>query len=188
MTSQPTPIRMPLVEISGKVEAEGRAEELPQGLKRISEVEIAMSQSIPERCYALEIPDIVMESVEPGNFLGIFELGKESAALNDTYALGLAGRVPFVCKVIKNDARSGAFRPGGPSEPIASSRVKNRRKSFMTPTPLHIPESQVSPIPDSAHEMIYLKGLNEDEALKVIPLRDVVWMHPLITVVKNPER
>ncbi len=58
----------------------------------------------------------------------------------------------------------------------------------MTPTPLHIPESQVSPIPDSAHEMIYLKGLNEDEALKVIPLRDVVWMHPLITVVKHPER
>jgi len=188
MTSQHTPIRMPLVEISGKVEVEGRTEGLPQGLKRVSEVEISISQSIPERCYALETPDIVMESVEPGNFLGIFELGKEGAALNDIYALGLAGREPFVCKVIKNDARSGSSRTGEPSQPIASSRVKNRRKSFMTPTPLHIPESQVSPIPDSAHEMIYLKSLSEDEALKVIPLRDVVWMHPLITVVKNPER
>ena len=57
----------------------------------------------------------------------------------------------------------------------------------MTPTPLHIPESRVSPIPDSAHEMIYLKGLNENEALKVVPLREVVWMHPLIAVMENPE-
>jgi hypothetical protein len=57
----------------------------------------------------------------------------------------------------------------------------------MTPTPLHIPESRVSPIPDSAHEMIYLKGLSENETLKVVPLRDVVWMHPLIAVVENPE-
>ena len=58
----------------------------------------------------------------------------------------------------------------------------------MTPTPLHIPESQVSPIPDSAHEMIYLKRFNENENLQVIPLRDVVWMHPLIAVMQNPER
>jgi hypothetical protein len=36
--------------------------------------------------------------------------------------------------------------------------------------------------------MIYLKGLGENETLKVIPLRDVVWMHPLIAVVENPER
>ena len=188
MTSQPTPIRMPLVENSGKVEMEGRAEGLPQGLKQISEVEVSISQSIPEGCYALGIPDIVIESVEPGSFLGIFGTSREGAGLNDIYALGLVGREPFVCKVIKNDAHSGSSCMGEPSQPIASSRVKNRRKSFMTPTPLHIPESQVSPIPDSAHEMIYLKGLNEDEALKVIPLRDVVWMHPLITVIKYPER
>jgi hypothetical protein len=35
--------------------------------------------------------------------------------------------------------------------------------------------------------MIYLKGFNENEALKVVPLRDVVWMHPLISVMENPE-
>ncbi len=187
MTSQPTPIRVPLMGISGKVEQEGRAEELPQGLKRISEVEISLSQVLPEPCYALEISDIVKESVEPGKSLGIFGPGKDSAALNDIYVLGLTGREPLICKVIKNDARSGSSNLGEPSQTISSSRVKNRRKSFMTPTPLHIPESQVSPIPDSAHEMIYLKGFNENEALKVVPLRDVVWMHPLISVMKNPE-
>ncbi len=68
MTSQPTPIRMPLVENSGKVEMEGRAEGLPQGLKQISEVEVSISQVYQEGCYALGIPDIVIESVEPGSF------------------------------------------------------------------------------------------------------------------------
>ncbi len=187
MTSQPTPIRVPLMGISGKVEQEGRAEELPQGLKRISEVEISVSQVLLVPCYALEIPNIVKESVEPGNSLGIFGLGKDVTALNDIYALGLMGREPLICKVIKIDARSGSSNRGEPFQAIASSRVKNRRKSFMTPTPLHIPESRVSPIPDSAHEMIYLKGLNENEALKVVPLRDVVWMHPLISVMENPQ-
>lgn len=187
MTSEPTPIRIPLVGISGEAEREGRAEELPQGLKRFSEIEVSVPQGLPETCYALEIPDIIKESVEPGNSLGIFGPGKDNAALNDIYVLGLAGREPLVCKVIKNDGRTGSSDQKEPSQVISSPRVKNRRKSFMTPTPLHIPESQVSPIPDSAHEMIYLKDFSENETLKVIPLQDVVWMHPLIAVMQNPE-
>jgi len=187
MTSEPTPILIPLVGISGKVEREGQAEDLPQGLKRISEVKVSVPQGLPEPCYALEIPDIIKESVEPGNSLGIFGPGKDGVALNDIYALGLTGREPLVCKVIKNDMRSGSSDQQETSQAICSSRVKNRRKSFMTPTPLHIPESQVSPIPDSAHEMIYLRDFSENETLKVIPLQDVVWMHPLIAVMQNPE-
>jgi hypothetical protein len=34
--------------------------------------------------------------------------------------------------------------------------------------------------------MIYLKKLIGDEALEVVPLRDVVWMHPLISVMEKP--
>jgi hypothetical protein len=185
MTNQSTPIRIPLLGILGKVEQEGQNKECPQGLKRISEVEIPVSLDLPEQCYVLEVPNIVKETKEPGRSLGIF--GSEGTALNDIYALGLTGREPFVCKVVKSDARSGSSNLGEPSPSIPSARAKTRRKSFMTPTPLHIPESQVSPIPDSAHEMIYLKGLNENEALKVIPLRDVVWMHPLIAVTQDPE-
>jgi hypothetical protein len=174
MTSQSTPIRIPLLGISGKIEQESQASELPLGLKRISEVEIARSRSLPESCYALEMPNILGESIG----LGVFGPGKDVAALNDIYALGLKGQKPLVCKLIKSDAQTGS----------SYSRAKNHRKSFMTPTPLHIPESQVSPIPDSAHEMIYLKSLSDKEALKVVPMRDVVWMHPLISVVENPPR
>jgi hypothetical protein len=186
MASQPAPVRIPLLGISGKVGQTGQAEELPQGLKRISEVEISMLQDLPERCYALQIPDIISESAGSEKPLGIFGSGADLTAQNDIYALGLMGREPLVCKVIKNDAHSNSSTRGEPSQADSPSRVKKRRKSFMTPTPLHIPESRVSPIPDSAHEMIYLKGINDNEALKVVPLRDVIWMHPLIFVMENP--
>jgi hypothetical protein len=188
MTSQPTLFRIPLLGISGKVEREAqKTGELPQGLKRISEVRIPVSQSLPEQCYAMKMPNIFGESVDPsGMSLGIFGPGMDVAALNDVYALGLTGREPLVRKVIKNDAESNSSNPGEPSPAVPSSRAKNSRKSFMTPTPLHIPGSRVSPIPDSAHEMIYLKDLSENEALKVVPLQDVVWVHPLISVVESP--
>jgi len=179
MASQSIPIRIPLLGISGKVkQEEAQTKELPQGLKRISEVEISISQSLPEACYALEIPNFLKESGKPGMAMGIFGFEKDIAALNDIHAFGLEGQEPFVCKVIKSDAQAGS----------PNLHAKNSRKSFMTPTPLHIPESRISPIPDSSHEMIYLKGLNDKEALKVIPLREVVWMHPLVSVVENPSK
>jgi hypothetical protein len=187
MTSQPIPIRIPLLGISGIVGHEGQGGELPQGLKRVSEIEIPVSQDLPEQCYALEVSDFFGKSENAANSLGIFSSMQGVVALNDMYAMGLEGREPLVYKLIKTDASSGPSRPGDTSLAISSSRMRGRRKSFMTPTPLHIPESQVSPIPDSAHEMVYLKSLSEKGILKVAPLREVVWMHPLIVVVQNPE-
>lgn len=186
MASQPITIRIPLLRISGKVEQKALMEELPQGLKLVSEVKVSILKDLPEQCYALEVPNIVKKSLESGNSLWIFGAGKDIKPFNDIYVLGITGQEPFVCKVIKNDARSGSSSSGKSSQGILSSRVKNHRKSFMTPTPLHIPASRVSPIPDSAHEMIYLRSFNEKEALKVVPWQEVVWMHPLISVMEHP--
>ena len=112
MTSQPTPFRIPLVEISGKVELEGRTEELPQGLKRISEVEIPVPQGLPKSCYALELTDIVKDSVAPRKSLGRVGPGVDGVALNDIYALGLAGREPGPGGT--SSARRRRSRNGGP--------------------------------------------------------------------------
>jgi hypothetical protein len=174
MTSQSTPIRIPLLKVAGKVGQEPQTKGLPQGLKQISEIKIPFSQTLSGAHYALEVSNIPGELTVTA--LGIFRPERDVAALNDIYALGIAGQVPCVCKVIKSDAETGA----------SGSSAKSRRKSFMTPTPLHIPESKVSPIPDFTHEMIYLKSLNDKEALKVVPLQDVMWMHPLVSVVENP--
>ena len=186
MVSQPKSIRIPLLGIMRKVVLDMQSDQLPQGLKRISEVKIPVSRSLLEPRFALEMPDILGESKNSGVQLGIFGTGKDVVALNDVYALGLAGQEPLICKVIKNDAQSGVSGHDESSQNSSSPRAKKRRKSFMTPTPLHIPESQVSPIPDSSHEMIYLKGFSKDDALRVVPLRDVVWLYPLISVMENP--
>ena len=184
MPHPPESVRIPLMRISAKVAPEGRAQEVPPGLSQISEVEIFVSQDLPEHCYALEVPDIAREFKMSGKPLGIFGPARDFQALNDIYNLGWVGSEPRVCKVVKDESRSGSARGG--KTPTSSSRVNSRRKSFMTPTPLHIPDSRVSPIPDSAHEMIYLKDIHEGESLKVVPWRDVVWMHPLIRVIENP--
>ena len=186
MASQPKMIRIPLLEISERVEREAQSGDLPQGLKRISEVEIPVFQNLPECWFALEVPDIFWGPAESGMALGVFGLGKDEAALDDVFVLGLEGQTPFFQRVIKNDARPGSSSQGESSQALSSSRAKNPRKSFMTPTPLHIPKSRVSPIPDSSHEMIYLKGLSADDSLKVVPFRDVVWKYPLISVMQNP--
>ncbi len=184
MPHPPESVRIPLMRISDKVAPGERVGEVPPGLSQISEVEITVSQDLPEHCYALEVPDISTEFEMPGKPLGIFGPVRNFKALNDIYNLGWVGSEPRVCKVVKDESLPESVRGG--KTPTPSSRVNSRRKSFMTPTPLHIPESRVSPIPDSAHEMIYLKCINESESLKVVPRREVVWMHPLILVIGIP--
>ncbi len=186
MTRQPNLFRIPLLEISGKVQQEAPVEEFPQGLKPVSVVEINIPESVSDQDYALEIANIIGEPAGSGRSLGIFAREKDIPAMRDVYALGLKGQVPLVCKVIKNDARPGSLNQKESLQSKSTSRPKNRKKSFMTPTPLHIPESQVSPIPDSTHEMIYFKELSKNGAVKVLPVHNVVWMHPLKFVVQNP--
>ena len=184
MTHPPKSVRIPLMRVSEKVDPDERAQEVPQGLLQISEVEISISQVLPEHCYALEVRDIAKEFKMSGKPLGIFGPVRDFKALNDIYNLGWVGSEPRVCKVVKDESRSGSARGG--KTPTSSSRVNSRRQCVLTPTPLPLPDSRVSPIPDSAHEMIYLKDIHEGESLKVVPWRDVVWMHPLIRVIENP--
>ena len=173
MNGQRQPARIPWLEVSGKVGSAAPVEGLPLGLKHRAEVELGISRDLPEACYAL---DIVKKTAKGVTALGIFGPGPDLKAQDEVYAVGLAGREPFICTLVKDESQ------------VDSARVNHRRKSFMTPTPLHIPESRVSPIPDSAHERIYLKSLEESASLMVLPLKDVIWMHPLILVVAKPSK
>jgi hypothetical protein len=53
----------------------------------------------------------------------------------------------------------------------------------MTPTPLHIPGSRVSPIPGSAHEMLFLIPLSGEGPVEIAPLARVLYLHPLCAIV-----
>ena len=185
MAHQFTPIRVPLLEISGKVESSKSIEGLPWGLKAVSEVEIHESLERPEQHFALEVPNIFGESAKADKALGIFGYGNNEKALQDVYVLGLQEQQPFVCQVIKNEAKPKTQDSNKRLE--SSGRVKSRRKSFMTPTPLHIPDSRVSPIPDSSHEMIYFRNLEKKETLKIVSSREVVWIYPLLFIMNSSE-
>ncbi|MDH5762511.1 MAG: hypothetical protein OEZ51_05980 [Nitrospinota bacterium] len=175
MTRKSEYLRVPLMAFSGVVERLQRTQEIPPGLRWVSDVEISTQQDLPEGCFALEFTDKVNILLNLEKAFGVFGPGKQITPLNGIYALGLERRAPLFCKVIKDDSLSNNSRPN------------RRRKSFMTPTPLHIPESRVSPIPDSSHEMMYLNDLNEKENLKIVPLKEIVWMCPLILVMENPD-
>jgi hypothetical protein len=119
---------------------------------------------LPDRCYGVSISDDSMVPVLRQGATAIFS-DCERLAKENIYCVGRKGQVPVIRKLVKND---------GPVSP--------RRKSFMTPTPLHIPESKISPIADSTHRMLMLKSLAGDDPLLIIPAEQVIWMHPLVAV------
>jgi hypothetical protein len=129
---------------------------------------------LPEDCYGVKIEDESMAPVLRPGMVAVFSHsdGRESA-LKDIFSIGRKGELPVVRKVVRNEIHSDGKADSG------KGRV---RKSFMTPTPLHIPKSRVSPIAESTHQMIYYKGLAESEALTLLPAGNLLWMHPLVLI------
>lgn len=91
------------------------------------------------------------------------------AAVENIFCVGVKGQAPVIRKLVKNEGRG----------------ISSRRKSFMTPTPLHIPDSKVSPIADSTHQRVILKGLDNGDPLMFVPVENVVWMHPLVAILQG---
>ncbi len=89
-------------------------------------------------------------------------------ALGSIYAVGVQDEIPFLGKWMQKVPDDGSLR--------------NRRKVFMVPTPLHIPDSQVSPIAESLHHVLLFKDLQYSGELRLIPAGKIIWKHPLIYV------
>ncbi len=127
-----------------------------------------------EGYYGVKIEDESMAPVlRPGMVAVFSQSDSRESALRDIFSIGRKGELPVVRKVVKNE-----IRPDGKAD-SGKGRV---RKSFMTPTPLHIPKSRISPIAESTHQMIYFKKLAEAEALTLVPVGDLLWMHPLVLI------
>ena len=133
-------------------------------------------EGITEGCYGVKIEDDGMAPVlQPGMVAVFSQDNNPDLALENIFSFGRKGELPLMRKVIKNENRpagNAGINPG-------KGRV---RKSFMTPTPLHIPESRISPIAESTHRMIYFKRLAEPEELTLLPAGNLLWMHPLVLI------
>tara|TARA_B100000686_G_C16563129_1_gene848861 strand:- start:363 stop:923 length:561 start_codon:yes stop_codon:yes gene_type:complete len=111
----------------------------------------------------------------PKNCLLIFKIENENKPkFNRFYCIGIHNQFPIIGKLISYPA----------IEETSGSKIfsTTRRKSFMTPTPLHIPTSKVSPIPSSSHNLILFKTIGPEKDLFQSHLEETLWLHPLVRV------
>lgn len=143
--------------------------------------EIRSAENLSESCYAVKIEDASMAPVLNLDMIGVFSaVASKTPVIRNIFAIGLRDNAPVIRQVVKNEIS----RTDDESNDSLSAKIV-KRKSFMTPTPLHIPGSSVSPIPESAHESVFLKRFDQPGRLTVVPGANVLWMHPLVLTEKN---
>lgn len=130
-------------------------------------IKILVPKQLPNLSYGIDIKDSPLSSYFGLNAIAIFSK-ENSPARDNIFFVGLKSKPPFVGKLLKNEFEEG-----------------QGRKTFMTPTPLHIPESKTSPIADSLHYNLIFKVLSDPTGTRFIQESSIVWKHPLIFVEKE---
>lgn len=131
-------------------------------------IKISVPIELPDLSYGVEIKDSSMSSYFGLNTIAIFSKS-DYQAQDNVFLVGLKRKPPFVGKLLKNESASAG----------------QGRKTFMTPTPLHIPESKTSPIADSLHQTIIFKVLSKPQGTRFVEPSNISWRHSLIFVQKK---
>ncbi len=118
-------------------------------------------------CYAVRVESIYQSSLLPLDSLAVFSKSEE-AALGNIYVVGVQEEIPFIGKWMQRESSKG--------------NASSRRKVFMVPTPLHVPDSHISPIAESLHHVLLFKDLERSGRLRLIPAQKLIWKHPLVYV------
>ncbi|QPJ62966.1 MAG: hypothetical protein G3M70_14215 [Candidatus Nitronauta litoralis] len=127
---------------------------------------------IPEDCFAISPQDISNKLPFYGQGVPVFAKQFETCEpVDQIFLLRFSPEIPHFCRMVRSEQKAGA------GEVFRSTR----RKSFMTPTPLHIPTSKVSPIPDYTHSFFYLK-LYDRENLEVVSTSQSNRLLPLVKI------
>ena len=131
-------------------------------------IKILASRELPNFSYGIEVKDPSMVTYFGRNTIVIYSKSQFPAQYN-IFLVGLKSKTPFIGKLLKNE-----------------SKIEGEgRKTFMTPTPLHVPESKTSPIADSLHHNLIFKGLSEPQGTQFIQESNMCWRHPLIYIHKQ---
>ncbi|MFT4578646.1 MAG: hypothetical protein ACI8PD_001735 [Nitrospinales bacterium] len=131
-------------------------------------IKILAPMELPDFSYGVEIKDSSLFTYFGVNTVAIFSKS-DFPAQDNIFLVGLKGKPPLVGKLLKNESDSEG----------------QGRKTFMTPTPLHIPESKTSPIADSLHQTLIFKVLSKPQGTRFFPHSNIGWRHPLIFVQKT---
>jgi hypothetical protein len=114
----------------------------------------------------------------------IFTKKETETSLQNIYLFINDDKKPIIGEVIhKPDAKNNISSEPNNSGP--TEYRKARRKSFMTPTPLHIPTSQISPVADSSHERILIRPVGDKKQLVSIPSQKNIYTFPMVFIHKK---
>jgi hypothetical protein len=130
---------------------------------------ISLPKELPDSCYGVKIEEACHPPILPSDCLAVFST-TEGMPLKNIYAVGVQDEMPFVGKWILKERYEGIARV--------------RRKVFMVPTPMHLPDSQVSPIAPCLHQTFLFKDFASPDKLRLIPVNKILWKHPLVYVHK----
>ena len=167
MENDPT-ISIPLVSFSSSREGRESGPERGEKIFYTSNcTRISPPMKLPDNCYGLRVEiQNELSKFDPGSLL-VFS-NEDVPALENIYAVAVKDEHPFLGKLMKTGS--------------SSDGVVSRRKTFMVPTPLHVPEDKVSPIADSLHHVLMFKELISSGKTKLIPSNKILWKHPLVYV------
>ena len=124
---------------------------------------------LPDLCYGVRIEGVWDTHIFPLGCLAVFSK-TEGVALEDVYAVEVQDELPFLGKWIQ---KKNLGRDTG-----------SERKMFMVPTPMHIPDSRISPIAHSLHHVLLFKDFANSGKLRLLPVGKVLWKHRLVYVQK----
>jgi hypothetical protein len=128
---------------------------------------ISPPMELPDLCYGVRIEGACDTPFLPLGCLAVFSKSK-GTALGNIYAVEVKGQFPFIGKWMQKETSEGG----------AGSRLK----VFMVPTPIHVPDSQISPIAKSLHHFLLFKDFASPEKLRFVPANKVIWTHRLVYV------
>jgi len=131
-------------------------------------IKILVPVELPFDSYGIDIKDSSLSCYFGINTIAIF-CKEDFPAKDNIFFVGLKRKPPFVGKLLKNE----------------SELEGQGRKTFMTPTPLHVPKSKTSPIADSLHHNLIFKVLSNPPGTRFVQQSSIVWKHPLIFVQKE---
>jgi hypothetical protein len=130
---------------------------------------ISPPMELPDSCYGVKIEGACDSLFLPPGCLAVFSK-TGATALENIYAVGVQEEFPFLGKWMQKETSEGS--------------ASSRRKVFMVPTPMHVPDSRVSPIAPSLHQAFLFKDFANPGKLRVIPVSKILWKHPLVYVQK----
>ena len=128
---------------------------------------ISPPMELPDSCYGVKIEGACDSLFLPPGCLAVFSK-TGATALENIYAVGVQEEFPFLGKWMQKETSEGS--------------ASSRRKVFMVPTPMHVPDSRISPIDPSLHHVLLFKDFANSGKLKLVPANKVLWTHRLVYV------